>query len=204
MLGDFEYFYNLDGKFVFQKEQKYLASNWQASEKDNEVIYNDSTLNMEKPIFNLLDNKLITSFKNTPKIIDLKNDYSVWGSRKLNSGAERTIHARYAIDKKPIFYKAFNNKYYIADKELYNKLLLELDEVDILFVDWREIIYQMSLDYYKHNHEDDFLYNLAQNNLEYYPTGITGYERYYVDLNGFWRDLYNPDPEMLSTTMPIS
>ena len=195
MLGDFEYFYNLDGKFVFQRQQKYNSSNWHINEKNDEVLYNDSTLNMEKPIFNLLDNKLITSFKNNPKLTDMKNDYSVWGNRKTNNGADRTIHARYAIDKKPIFYKNFDNKYYIADKNLYNSFLLKINNNEMLkFVDWREIIYQMAIDYYNHNHEDDFLYNLAQNNLDYYPTGITGYERYYVDLNGFWRDLYNPNP----------
>jgi hypothetical protein len=43
---------------------------------------------MELPIFNLLDNKLLTSFKNAPKISNIKNDYSVWGSRKLDSGQE--------------------------------------------------------------------------------------------------------------------
>ena len=26
-----------------------------------------------------------------------------------------------------------------------------------------------------------------------YPTGYTGYEQYYIDLEGFWRQLYNPD-----------
>lgn len=194
MLGDFEYFYNLDGKFVFQRQQKYNASNWHTNEKD-EVLYNDSTLNMEKPIFNLLDNKLITSFKNSPKLADMKNDYSVWGNRKTNSGADRTIHARYAIDKKPIFYKSFEGKYYISDREIYNLFLDKINNDNLIFVDWREIIYQMAIDYYNHNHEDNFLYDLAQNNLNYYPTGVTGYERYYVDLNGFWRDLYNPNPD---------
>ena len=196
MLGDFEYFYNLDGKFVFQRQQKYNFSNWHMSEKD-EIIYNDSTLNMEKPIFNLLDNKLLTSFKNSPKLTDMKNDYSVWGNRKMDSGIDRTIHARYAIDKKPIFYKNFDGICYVADKNLYNTILNQnFYNNDLLsFVDWREIIYQMSIDYYNHNHEDDFLYILAKNNQNYYPNGITGYERYYVDLNGFWRDLYNPDPE---------
>ena len=196
MLGDFEYFYNLDGKFVFQRQQKYNFSNWHMNEKD-EVIYNDSTLNMEKPIFNLLDNKLLTSFKNSPKLTDMKNDYSVWGNRKMDSGIDRTIHARYAIDKKPIFYKNFDGICYVADKNLYNTILNQnFYNNDLLsFVDWREIIYQMSIDYYNHNHEDDFLYILAKNNQNYYPNGITGYERYYVDLNGFWRDLYNPDPE---------
>ena len=60
------------------------------------------------------------------------------------------------------------------------------------FVDWREIIYQMAKDYYANSNNDDFAVNLANNNLLYYPSGKTGYENYYIDLLGFWRDLYNP------------
>jgi hypothetical protein len=44
----------------------------------------------------------------------------------------------------------------------------------------------MALDYRRHYHEDDFLFNIASNNLQY-ETGRTGYEQYYVDLEGFWR-----------------
>ena len=63
--------------------------------------------------------------------------------------------------------------------------------------DWREIIYQMAKDYRKHNHDDDFLINVRENNTingKYlYPTGYTGYEQYYIDMEGFWRQLYNPN-----------
>jgi hypothetical protein len=33
---------------------------------------------------------------------------------------------------------------------------------------------------------------VAQRNREQYPNGMTGYEQYYIDLEGFWRDLYYP------------
>ena len=48
----------------------------------------------------------------------------------------------------------------------------------------------MALDYRKYNHEDDFETLIAQNNPDFYPTGKTGYEQYYIDLEGFWRQLY--------------
>ncbi len=64
-------------------------------------------------------------------------------------------------------------------------------------LDWREIIYQMAVDYnlYNKNEEtaDDFVYMVKTNNKLLYPTGYTGYERYYTDIYGFWRDLYDPD-----------
>ena len=40
---------------------------------------------------------------------------------------------------------------------------------------------------------DNFLYEVGKRNPDYYPTGYTGYEQYYTDLQGFWRQLYNPD-----------
>jgi len=50
----------------------------------------------------------------------------------------------------------------------------------------------MSLDYHKYHEWDEFLYLVEQ----YNPTfvgGITGYERYYVDIISFWRELYCPN-----------
>jgi hypothetical protein len=63
---------------------------------------------MNRPIFSFLNNELIVSIKDTLKIDNIKNDYSVWGTRKLYSGEEKKVHARYAIDKKPQFYKAYD------------------------------------------------------------------------------------------------
>lgn len=66
-------------------------------------------------------------------------------------------------------------------------------------VDWREIIYQMALDYFKYNQDEDFLSKVRDNNILFdspislYPTGKTGYEMFYTDLQGFWRQIYNPD-----------
>ena len=64
-----------------------------------------------------------------------------------------------------------------------------------LTVDWREIIYQMALDYYKYGHLDNFELMVRRANPDYYPTGKTGYEQYYIDIQGFWRQLYNPNIE---------
>jgi hypothetical protein len=45
----------------------------------------------------------------------------------------------------------------------------------------------MALDYYKYGHLDDFEIRVSQTNPGHYPLGITGYEQYYIDLQGFWR-----------------
>jgi hypothetical protein len=47
----------------------------------------------------------------------------------------------------------------------------EFDNKLYNYVDWREIIYQMSLDFYQYNNKDNFENILRENNEEYYPTG---------------------------------
>jgi hypothetical protein len=54
-------------------------------------------------------------------------------------------------------------------------------QINSIGCDWREIIYQMALDYYKYNFLDDFELRVAEVNPSY-PSGRTGYEQYYIDL----------------------
>jgi hypothetical protein len=51
----------------------------------------------------------------------------------------------------------------------------------------------MALDYRRCNHDSDYEYKLKANNPELAPYGKTGYEQYYIDMEAFWRQLYNPD-----------
>ena len=50
----------------------------------------------------------------------------------------------------------------------------------------------MALDYRKNGHNDDYIPNLIKNNPELCARGHTGYEQYYIDMEGFWRQLYDP------------
>lgn len=56
--------------------------------------------------------------------------------------------------------------------------------------DWREIIYRMALDYNKFSGMDNFLSKVRQANPDTCRFGKTGYEQYYTDILGFWRDIY--------------
>jgi hypothetical protein len=75
---------------------------------------------------------LFTSIGKTPKVANVKNDFSIWGNRRSVSGQDLPIHVRYAICKKPKQYKEYEDTDY----------------------DWRELIYQMAKDYYDPNIED--------------------------------------------------
>jgi hypothetical protein len=47
---------------------------------------------------------LITSFGNNPNLLNVRNDFAVWGTYKSMSGTDIPIHMRYAIDTKPTDY----------------------------------------------------------------------------------------------------
>lgn len=391
MLGNFEYFYDTNGRFIFRKKQTYLDKSWNNIVDNDGDIYAESAMYTSADVWSFKDGLLISSFANNPSLNNVKNDYALWGTRTSVTGKELPVHLRYAIDKKPTYYKAYNGETYTTDisetmkrrvykeyydvayadakkdflgftrkenpivegkKQLssdwwymsdwynyYKKLtngtppndyvrlyatnrtgdpmmekgyvenfcpgdyfpveggpetrvrsrlwlfhlidgVYKFDASDVHgsgdsgikeetdgtitvapfssctahhynnFVDlvngvavdkenatgffykpnfpevtleaieenatqyakehveefiaehvhvcdWREIIYQMALDYRQHNHDDDFLIRIRENNSMddegewYYPTGYTGYEQYYVDIEGFWRQLYD-------------
>ena len=324
MLGAFEYFYDIEGRFIFQAKKIYIQNSWNPLQNSDDNVYARDAVEESPYSYSFEDVNLISSFQNTPTLTNLKNDYSVWGVRKGASGAEIPIHSRYAIHKKPVYYKNFDGDIFSTldlediiptpDKErlpeclregfegqwwdihdwaeLYKSMTgeyptgimgtygnrtckLDLNKyfprgigwdpagelflfevaadgtlrdtqhnpglsgrkpiescvahsytyfidraqegvrsyiydptipanVKIIYnkVDWREIIYQMAKDYYKHNQDLNFAQKIIDNNMKidnvssYYPTGQTGYEMFYIDIQGFWRQLYNPDPEI--------
>jgi hypothetical protein len=97
---------------------------------------------------------------------------------------------RYAIDRKPIYYKPIrlDENDELLDVAAYVTEAYDGSDNNTIEVDWRELIYQMGVDYYKYNHKlTNFTQLIAERNSDYYPNGITGYETYYTDLQGFWR-----------------
>lgn len=200
MLGDFEYFYNIDGQFVFQKKGTYLNTSWDSLIDTGDDIYAENAAMARKVIYNFEGNKLVSSVNNNPQLQNIKNDYSVFGVRKGLNDSEIVIHARIAIDDKPERYCAFDGTLYQVEgaEPVTGQGILRAKTAI-----WREIIFQMAIDYYEHSHEDDFLYNLEKNNTFLSSgnevicgcrKGLTGYEQYYIDMEGFWRQLYNPEP----------
>ena len=189
MLGNYEYFYDEYGHFIFQRKKTYLENTW-SLEGDNILNF----INLEEYVHQFHNVSLFTSLSNSPDIKKIKNDFTVWGGRKSITGQEEIpIHMRLVIDKKPTIYtspQAYRpNKYQLLQEDGTYKLTNTLTTLD---VDWRELIYQMAIDWKAHGHEDDFLWQIANANPTTFPTGVTGYEDYYLDLLTFWRELYNP------------
>lgn len=190
MLGDFEYFYDLQGRFIFQRKKTYINTSWNniRSNAEDKQVYVESAAYTSEVTYSFENSTLITSFQNSPDFDNLRNDYSIWGTKTTVSGNETPVHLRYALDKKPIRYINYEGDIYSTNED--NEIFMGQVQCD-----WRELIYQMASDYMKHNRDDDFLIRVGKNNPDYYPDGYTGYEVYYTDIYSFWRDLYNPDYE---------
>jgi hypothetical protein len=73
------------------------------------------------------DCELISAFNNNPNLLNLKNDYTIWGERTTMSGAQVPVHLRYAIDTKPTKYISIgiedNHPQIVAYNEKYNTIL---------------------------------------------------------------------------------
>ena len=113
--GDYEYFYDLDGHFVFQKKLTYINTSWNNMiTHEEDETYIESEKIQSQYAYSFTDSELISSFRNTPKIDNIKNDYTVWGKKKGVSGVEIDIHTRYGIQSKPKKYTNFNGDTYWA------------------------------------------------------------------------------------------
>ena len=178
----FEYFYDVNGKFHFQKKAVYMNT----KENDDGELSMQAVTPEEYTWEFIQDESLFTNIGTQPDIANLKNDYSVWGTFSGLSG-EIPIHYRLAIEKKPTYYKS-------AFRTDEDGNALEFSSGDY---DWRELIYQMAVDYSKFRDEDAFYQKLEDANGAYYPGGVTGYEDFYIDMLAFWRKLYNPQGKEL-------
>lgn len=172
MLGNFEYFYDTKGRFIFQKKNNYIQELF--SPINGEIVEPIAAITPYSYRFD--DKQLITQINNTPNVENTKNDFAIWGQRNGADGSIIAIYARYAVDKKPASYVTLAGKKY-QDSEW----------------DWRELIYQMASDYQKNRENSSFLIELEKANPQFIG-GRTRYEQYYTDILSFWRQLYNPTP----------
>lgn len=110
-LGPFEYFYNLDGQFVFQAKDTYLRTEWAADitlDTVHGISYVTPALMRQKIKYEFENGILLTAIQNNPNLLNVRNDYTIWGKKRDTNGGEYPIHARYAIDTKPLFYNTLD------------------------------------------------------------------------------------------------
>ena len=182
-LGNYEYFYNIDGKFVFQEIKNYLNTGsplLKLSPEDYVRSYNNA-----KFLYSLTDLDTTTAITRNSKYDNVKNDFYVWGKRKTSTGVEVSICYHLAIDDKPDIDLAMQNMWEVKDKKSNLIVRYDFNTLDDYSVDnytvtlvgtpcdeWREELYRRAL-------------NAQVSN--------SVYDNYYdSELIAEWRNLYNP------------
>lgn len=131
----------------------------------------------------------------------ITKDYAIQLSKyQIKSAAE--LNTLENMVDNDLAYNIITNQFY----KYTNASGWQLEGVQKVIYDWRELIYQMALDYNKNGTENDFrskIYTNNKNNMPM-PTGGTGYENYYIDMLAFWRELYDPDPEPKYEQIPYN
>ena len=181
-LGEYEYFYDTGGRFIFQKKKTYTQGLFTPIVGDNAYVIPASDISAYEYKFN--DATLVSSYSNALNVSGIKNDFVIWGTRKTLSGAEVDFHARFAICKKPTYYRSLRTGIVYRTKKNNE------EDPTAKIVDWRELIYQMADDYSRYKNTNNYHQRLITNNPTFY-TGLTGYEPYYIDIQGFWREIYD-------------
>lgn len=112
-LADYEYFFDTEGKFIWQKKNTYIYSTLRQGTETtitNDIFFNSDLSKIKEIILpKAIDAKdiaykfdttnLITSLTNTPQYNNMKNDFIIWGKRKTASGAELPIRYRLVFSR---------------------------------------------------------------------------------------------------------
>ena len=61
MLGEFEYFYDINGRFIFQKKKNYVKTPWNPLGEYDEV-FAEASVNGASAEYSFADSVLISSF----------------------------------------------------------------------------------------------------------------------------------------------
>lgn len=103
-LGNYEYFYDVMGNFIFREIKNYLNTTL-ATEKIKKMELNneDYLIDLAKgtTVYDFNNGNLIQSYSNSPQFNMIKNDFIVWGIKKTSDGKQFPIRYHLAIDNKP-------------------------------------------------------------------------------------------------------
>ena len=175
ILGNYEYFFDLDGRFIFQEKKNYLNTvSPIVYLVPQDYIQSYST----EATYEIKDSDTLVSLTRSPRYEDIKNDFVVWG--KNASGVD--IHYRLVIDEKPVLNQCKKYMWSVVDTAgdvinyLYTDTNTKPAEAKELVAspceEWREEIYRNALE------------RQAQ---------VQSTEPYDAEMLAFWRLLYDPD-----------
>ena len=109
--GEYEYFYDVYGRFVFQRKRIYHNVVWNGTvPTENTSVGYFTSSESSQTIYDFNNGQIIESYNNKPDLNNVRNDWAIWG--QITSGSKDTkyaCHLRYAIDDKPLGYHCLTN-----------------------------------------------------------------------------------------------
>lgn len=123
ILGNYEYFYDVEGRFIFREIKNYINKPLAAYaiEAINDIAYVEGSTR-DTSVYDFNNSQLLLSINNNPQYSLIKNDFVVWGETPAlssNSNDKKSlIRFHLAIDQKPY--------------------------VDNLIEDWRNVLYRQA------------------------------------------------------------
>lgn len=130
-LGNYEYFYDVDGNFHFQEIKNYLNITQATTDLNN--MHNEQYLvdiSKGQNVYNFKDSALFTNYSNSPNYSNIKNDYVVWGIRQNTEGIKVPIRYHLAIDTKPQTGNIYNVFFYDDPDDGLTKAKVPIEFVD--------------------------------------------------------------------------
>jgi hypothetical protein len=102
-LGNFEYFYDLDGNFIFQEVKNYLNTTHAKVELNNMKKENYLVdFSKGKTVYTFDNSLSTTAYSNSPQYTNIKNDFIIWGMRQSVNGQKIPIRYHLSINEKPL------------------------------------------------------------------------------------------------------
>ena len=175
VIGNYQYFYDVFGNFVFQQKANYLnmtnTANWTKQKQKTKTgnlpsdAYEIET-RLTKSVYNFEHNKYTTAYNNSLNYNNVKNDFVVWGYRKsINSNIKIPCRFHLAVDKKPTIFEshkvaffkdefqnvrgiAYENDFKVGDTVKWLDVdykIIQIDK-DRTAIDWRQQIYYQMLE----------------------------------------------------------
>lgn len=115
-LGNYEYYYDINGVFIFQEIKNYLNTT-QATTTLNNLNNTNYVVDISKgkAAYTFDSSNLVVSYSNAPQYNMIKNDFVVWGVRENSEGLSIPIRYHLAIDAKPRAGNSYEAGFYLEE-----------------------------------------------------------------------------------------
>lgn len=208
-LGNFEYFYDINGNFIFQEIKNYLNTSKSTTDLNN--LNNSDYLidrSKGKAAYAFDDSFLISSYTNNPQYSMIKNDFVVWGSREGVTGNKIPIRYHLAIDSKPKIGNTYQCYFYQDETDGLTKAKVSINyntmaefpkvgEIERLYLDTQtNKVYHWNPNLLQYEELDIQLTSVTTKDwrTELYLAGANT-ERYGTNANFYYAELKNEWPK---------